>query len=398
MIVCLRIDDPYSYLLLQVLKTFQARFNLYYQFKIVHEVQKAMYPEYPLWQKNAFNDAQYLSKLFNLSFPTSPLNSNIETKEFSCRLVALEQDSTFIDKALTLFDHYWHGNDTELQLDEKSSETLNLLADQLLENELAQKKKGHYLSGSLYFEGEYYWGLDRLHHLEKRLLQQLKSNSQPLFYFHRDQHVLAFNHGTVTKQSKIDCFKAKPIEVYWSLRSPYSYIGLIRVIKLAEHYQTPLVIKPVLPMVMRDLPVPSAKRSYILHDAKREAKKYGIPFGFIADPLGKGVERCYALFDYAKTEGKEINFLKNYATAVWTQGVQSDTDKGLKAIVEKSGLDWLHAKQIVKNQEWRQWANENLAELYAHNLWGVPSFIYNNQSVFGQDRLWLIEQKIVEDL
>ena len=33
-----------------------------------------------------------------------------------------------------------------------------------------REQLGHYLSGTFYFEGEWYWGLDRLHHLEQRLI------------------------------------------------------------------------------------------------------------------------------------------------------------------------------------------------------------------------------------
>ena len=33
-----------------------------------------------------------------------------------------------------------------------------------------RKKLGHYLGGTLYYGGEWYWGLDRLHYLEKRLM------------------------------------------------------------------------------------------------------------------------------------------------------------------------------------------------------------------------------------
>ena len=46
--------------------------------------------------------------------------------------------------------------------------------------------------------------------------------------------------------------------------------------------------------------VPKSKRMYILYDVNREASALRIPFGKVADPLGRGVERCYALYEYAK--------------------------------------------------------------------------------------------------
>ena len=63
----------------------------------------------------------------------------------------------------------------------------------------------------------------------------------------------------------------KSLELFWSIRSPYSYVGIVRGRQLAEHYQVALLIKPVLPMVMRGMQVPSTKSNYIARDFKREA-------------------------------------------------------------------------------------------------------------------------------
>ena len=63
--------------------------------------------------------------------------------------------------------------------------------------------------------------------------------------------------------------------------------------------------------------------------------------------------------------------------------------------VERVGLDWQAARGHLSSDAWRQWAQENLAELYADGLWGVPSFTYGELKVFGQDRLDCIERAIV---
>jgi len=187
----------------------------------------------------------------------------------------------------------------------------------------------------------------------------------------------------------------EPIEMYWSLRSPYSYLALLRMRQLARHYQVPLIVKPVLPMVMRRMQVPNNKKSYISQDTKREALQYNIGFGFISDPLGKGVENCYALYEYAKSKGRGLEYLEGYARAVWSQGIRSDTDKGVQSIVQGAGLNWSEAKRYLQDDSWRAWAQNNLAELYGHDLWGVPSFKYLETLAFGQDRINLIETQIV---
>lgn len=149
-------------------------------------------------------------------------------------------------------------------------------------------------------------------------------------------------------------------------------------------------------MVMRRMQAPNTKKFYISLDTKREAKQMGIDFGLIADPLGEGVERCYAIFKYAQEQGKGMAFLESYARGVWAEGIRSDTDKGLKKIVERVGLSWQDAQNLIASNSWRTWAQENLAQLYAEDMWGVPSFKYGSLKAFGQDRINCLERAIVQ--
>jgi 2-hydroxychromene-2-carboxylate isomerase len=41
--------------------------------------------------------------------------------------------------------------------------------------------------------------------------------------------------------------------------------------------------------MMRGIPAPRAKQGYIMMDAAREARFYGVPFGRFVDPFGDAV-------------------------------------------------------------------------------------------------------------
>ena len=155
-------------------------------------------------------------------------------------------------------------------------------------------------------------------------------------------------------------------------------------------------------MMMRGMNVPEAKKMYIFLDTKREARKLGIPYGFVADPLGAGVERCYTLFSYAQSLGCEKEYLLNFAQAVNAQGIHSDSDEGLKIIVERSGMDWQKAKSLLTDEEhrndWHGWAEENRQQMLALGSWGVPTFKYGDLVLWGQDRIGLIEHQMQKDL
>jgi 2-hydroxychromene-2-carboxylate isomerase len=149
-------------------------------------------------------------------------------------------------------------------------------------------------------------------------------------------------------------------------------------------------------MVMRGLPVPMSKRRYITLDAAREARRLGVPFGKIVDPVGKPVERGYSILPWAREQGRGFEFCQAFLAGVWSQGIDAGTDAGLRQIVENAGLDWSAARQQLGSEIWRAEAEANRAEMMALGVWGVPSFRVGKVITWGQDRLWLIEEELIK--
>ena len=257
-----------------------------------------------------------------------------------------------------------------------------------------RKKWGHYLSGVIYYEGEWYWGIDRLHHLESRLhaLGLSKqapsaklSERRPLFFTPQYQSL-----GHVPETTSIDFF--------FSLRSPYSAISCAKLFPWAKEHGVKINLRYVLPMVMRGLPVPAEKRKYISLDAAREAYVQNVPFGRLNDPLGKPTERGLALIPFAQMHQLAEEYVMSFMQGVWSEGLDAGTDAHLKIIVERCGLHWQAAKDILTSQSneqhWRSVAEQNREALFALGLWGVPSFKFEDTAVWGQDRFWVIEQAL----
>ena len=264
------------------------------------------------------------------------------------------------------------------------------IAKRISENNRKQKQLGHYFGGVFAYEGECYWNIDRLPFLEERLIT-LGANK--------------FNRPSILERTP-STDKLQPIisgmtlEVIFSARSPYSYLALPQLIEFRKKFPVKIVYRPILPMVMRGMTINREKQLYIVHDCKRVADKKGIPFGNIADPLGKAVERCYSLFQHVQENGKEEEYFNTFLKAVWAEGQHGYLTKTLKNIVEKIGLNWQEAKTKLDNNEWHQIIEKNRQVLYSQGKWGVPTMILKNQneetvlSVWGQDRIWLIEEEI----
>jgi 2-hydroxychromene-2-carboxylate isomerase len=240
-----------------------------------------------------------------------------------------------------------------------------------------RQARGHYGSGMIWFEGEWYWGIDRLHYLERRLGAR--------------EGELVF-----PPIAEPDGRTGGTFDMFFSLRSPYSYIAMMRAPELAKRWQAELVLKPILPMVMRALPVPREKQFYIVRDVKREADRFGLPFGKIADPVGAGVERGLAVLNSAIPDGKGVAFAQSFYTAVFAEGVDAARDAGLRKIVERAGLDWAYAEAALADESWREAVETNRQEMFALGHWGVPTFRVGKRAAFGQDRLWQVGQWLKE--
>lgn len=265
--------------------------------------------------------------------------------------------------------------------------------EQLQQGAALRKKMGHYLGATLYFEGEWYWGTDRLHYLEKRLTEDgLRTEATaPATMF--PPRALQFKPmGQAPKQRPV-------IHFYCSLRSPYTHVAARQVRALAEHYGAELQLRFVLPMVMRGLPVPWPKRLYILRDTKREADRLGIPFGKIVDPVGKPVEDGLALLHAAVAQGKGSALLESFLESVFANGVDAASAFGLEGIGQRAGLTPQDMAAALKDDAWRAVAEANRADMLARGIWGVPSFRVNDMPVlWGQDRLWMLEEDLLAAL
>lgn len=392
--VFIKVDDPYSLLLVQALPKLEEKYRVTITARVIINSDPVMFPELAMWNQHSVNDAMHLANVYRLQFPCSATGVTHQARSVFTASCAVQQridEGTSWTGIAELLLAYWKGD----QIDAFLSIYEAALEKRFEANQHQLFSKGHYLPATTYYDGEWYWGVDRLDHLERRLIDEGYAN-QPntQIEFNKTYASLfqPFNFTDVKEKY------SEPLTLFWSARSPYSYIALLQAVKLTIHYGIPLEVKPVLPMMMRGLYVPPKKAIYIFLDTKREAQKLGIDYGFLADPLGEGVERCYALLAYARENNKYLNYLLSFAKAVNAHGVRADTDSGMKKIVEGAGLSWQEAKLHLTNTDYKEEVTANQADIYQKGSWGVPVFRYKDIQVWGQDRLFVMEDAIRQNL
>lgn len=251
----------------------------------------------------------------------------------------------------------------------------------LAANAARRMRLGHYLPAMWQYRGEWFWALDRLEPLHRRLADaEALQGGAPLSAFDASR----FEAGTPAPAGT-------PLEFWFSFRSPYSYLAAVALMRARAQGQYPtLQVRPVLPMVMRGLPVPRVKRLYIVRDVQRCADAQGIPFGRIHDPVGAGALRLLTVFPYGASTDVQLRYCALAGQSVWAEGIDVSTDEGLRSVFERCGLDWTAAQQkLAAGIDTRQ-AEANREALFAAGLWGVPSFRCGEFTTWGQDRLWML--------
>lgn len=374
-----QVDDPYSWLVAQVLPLLASRYEINLRCHLVSAPADWAAPERARLEAWSRIDAERLALKAGLKFvcagirPDALRVASAESAAAACLKGAdPAEDLARVSEAL------WSGEAIPESREDASAAKR--------EGDTLRQKLGHYLGGMLHYAGEWYWGIDRLHFLEERLIA-LGARRVP-----GPQDVIYAQ--PLSPRADATPPGGGEVHYYLSFRSPYTYIAAERVKALADAYGLELRLRFVLPMMMRGLPVPPAKRNYITLDAAREARRVGVPFGRVADPLGRPVERGYALLPWAIEQGRGYEYCLAFMRGVWSQGIDAGSDSGMRRIVEAAGLSWQSARSLIGDDTWRAQAEANRVELASLGLWGVPGFRFNDVSVWGQDRLWVIEDAI----
>ncbi|GHF30083.1 2-hydroxychromene-2-carboxylate isomerase [Kordiimonas sediminis] len=379
-----RVDDPYCQLMVQSLPMLQERFDIDIIPKVIERLPANMYPDPQRYEAYSILDASRLAHLYGLGFPDGArVPDRLGVGMASMHLAAQESHPDFFAMAADLGAAVWRQDIPRIR---NSCAVADMDDTKIRANEALLRQLGHYTSGSVFYGGEFYVGLDRLDHLERRLNSLGAGDGEVHFELAR---LWRYQLDELDRS-----IAGRTVEMYFSIRSPYSYIALHQAAELAEKTSITLRLKPVLPMVMRGLPVPAAKRWYILQDAAREARIENIPFGFAVDPLGLATERAMAVGFRLMEEGRGLPFFLSFMQAVWAEGVDGTTDKGLAYALREVGEDQSWISNTMDDDLWRARAEANRQEMLSLGSWGVPTFRVGPLVTWGQDRLWAVVEAL----
>jgi len=206
-------------------------------------------------------------------------------------------------------------------------------------------------------------------------------------------------------------------DLYFSFRSPYSYLAIGRYRAMGEEYDVDITLRTVWPIAIRDPGLlfsgnPNVPR-YILMDSMRSAQMLGIPFRWPRpDPIVQDlatreiakdqpyIYRLGRMGQAATRRGKGVAFADEVSRIIFS-GEVDDWHEGshLADATARAGLDYAELSAEAESDAAALDVEiaENQAALEAAGHWGVPTLVFEGEPFFGQDRIemakWRMEQK-----
>ncbi|GAA4330302.1 2-hydroxychromene-2-carboxylate isomerase [Pigmentiphaga soli] len=206
------------------------------------------------------------------------------------------------------------------------------------------------------------------------------------------------------------------VDLYWSFRSPYSYLALPRVEALARERGVRWNVRIVYPLAVRypehfGRQHPLA-RPYFFADSARVAEYLGMPFRRpVPDPIVQDprtlaiaadqpyIRRLTHLGIEADRRGRALPFIVQASRLLWDGSVDGwDRGDHLAQAARRAGLDLDDMERaIAADPSIHESAVEaNQRDQLAAGHWGVPLFVFDGEAFFGQDRFDLLVWRLAQ--
>lgn len=207
------------------------------------------------------------------------------------------------------------------------------------------------------------------------------------------------------------------LQIYWSFRSPYSYLAIDRLASIVGGYNIDCEFRFVRPLAMREPDFFERNRPqwmpYLFKDVLRESARLGVPFAFpqpdpIAMNMGTGkvdtdqplMVRLMGLGIAAEeTQRAGLQFARAVSRRIWGGTQAWHEGDHLNVAAKEAGLSLAMLEDFaLQYPEKVGSAIRRNEEAQMEHHWGVPLMVLDGEPFFGQDRLdsltWRLEQKV----
>ena len=195
----------------------------------------------------------------------------------------------------------------------------------------------------------------------------------------------------------------KKILYFYSVASPFAHLGNKRLIEISKKYSVEIIEKPIdlvgkVFVATGGVPVPQrhiSRQNYRLLELKRWSEFLNIKINQKPKFFPPKDPHIPALFCIASIDmGIKIEFGMKVLEQLWAQENDISNLETLKLIANDLKINFEDLNKLAMSDKIKNIYEANTKEAINMNIFGVPTYIYNNEMFWGQDRLELLEYSL----
>ncbi len=194
----------------------------------------------------------------------------------------------------------------------------------------------------------------------------------------------------------------KVVDYYFTLTSPWTYLGHQRLVEIARRQGAEIRVKPVDYGVIfpqtGGLPLPKrapARQAYRLMELKRWRAHLGIELNLHPKFFPAPADAAARVVIAADQDGGDSAGLAHaILAAVWTQEKNIADLPTLTEIANAAGQDGAALLAASQEPEAQTAYEAQTQEALARGVFGAPSYVYQDELFWGQDRLEFLDRAL----
>jgi len=193
------------------------------------------------------------------------------------------------------------------------------------------------------------------------------------------------------------------IEYFYSLASPFAYLGSEKFQSIAKKYHAEIIEKPCdlvggIFSKTGGIPVPQRspqRQKYRLDELKRWSEFLNVKINIkpkFFPPKDPHLPSKFTIA--ANLLGTKIVFGHELLKQLWSKEKDISDEKNIELTSNYFKIDFKELSTLAKSEQVLKIYTDNTEYAIGKNVFGAPTYIFNNELFWGQDRLEFLERAL----
>ena len=193
------------------------------------------------------------------------------------------------------------------------------------------------------------------------------------------------------------------IEYYYGIPSPFAYLGSAKFQSIAKKYNAEIIEKPCdlvggIFTKTGGVPVPQRspqRQKYRLDEMKRWSEFLNIKINIKPKFFPPEDPHIPAKFTIAANLlGTKVVFGHELLKQLWSEEKDISDENNIELISNIFKINFKELSALAKSEKVLKIYSDNTDEAIEKNVFGAPTYIFNNELFWGQDRLEFLERAL----